>query len=110
MGKEATTSDDSLALSIWQAVEWKMFASKTLLEENSRTNLRKEKHLLDGASPNVPTRQAIRTFEPDCVLFHLSIDRVRQMNDEHFAFEIDFRYFGPPEVLDSFADSERTDA
>ena len=32
------------------------------------------------------------------------------MNDEHFPLKIDFWYFGPSKVLNSFADGKRADA
>lgn len=73
-------------------------------------NLREKQHLFDGTSPNVATRHARWTFKADRVLFDLAIDRVRQMDDKHFALKVNLRDLRPPEVLDSFAHREGADA
>lgn len=44
------------------------------------------------------------------MLLDFSVDRVRQVDDKHFAFEVDFRDFWPPEVLDSLSHREGADA
>lgn len=72
--------------------------------------LREKQHLFDGTSPNVATRHSRRALEADGVLLHFSVNRVSQVDDEHFALEVDFRDFGPPEVLDTLADREGADA
>lgn len=73
-------------------------------------NSREKKHLFDCASPDKTARQPVGALEPHRVFFHLSVDGVRQMNDEHFPLEIDFRYFWPSKVLNSFSHGERADA
>ena len=78
--------------------------------DSGARHLREEQHLFNGTSPNIATRHARWAFEADSVFFHFSIDRVCQMNDEHFPFVIDFRDFGPSKMLNSFANGERADA
>lgn len=71
---------------------------------------REKQHLLDGTSPNVAACHPRWTLEAHCVLLHLSVYSVRQVNNKHFSFEIDFGYFRPSKVLNALADRERANA
>lgn len=107
--EEPATGDDRSVLTIWQPKIVKTFFSCLLNELLTFLGLREKQHLLDGTSPNIATGHARRALEADCVLLHFSINRVSQMNDEHFPLEVDLWDFWPPEVLNSFADRERAD-
>lgn len=108
--EEPAAGDDRSVLTIWQPKIVKACFSCLLNELLYFIGLREKQHLLDGTSPNIATRHARWTLEADRVFLHFSINRVSQMNDEHFPLEVDFRDFWPPEVLNSFADRKRADA
>jgi hypothetical protein len=69
---------------------------------------REKQHLLDGTPPNIPTRHTRRTLEADSVLFRLPIDDVAEMDDKHFALEIQLLHLRPSKMLCSFAGRKRT--